>query len=395
MLASADVELDDFETIGMTHYAAGAGTLSSCRFAETVSYPLEFRASCDISAVSSVVMNGLAGGNGVMAASFDPDADIGGSLGAWRVSAVVPDASAPGGLSVSPPLSSALSTTEFHEVVPFQDGRGMLARTDLEGNFAWIRQDGPGPVFPVRETGCSAARATDSDVYMAFGEKVLEFGGTGRVETLTPIPTSIKLSCHRICDAPGGGLVTTTSGLYRLKQDRYGVRVSTVGGMSADAVGAVCQYGFSGGGFVYCDAAGRTLSSAKGRMFDEFMNVPAKINSVYARNKNEYYFGADDGIWRTVYSYELSNDTKVFTTQDVKVEYDDMTPDLSAWFEAGLSVHRETMHDGDSFATKLGRRVVGVRFENADLDAWTNVRRNETSGFSGNNDIVFETEFGN
>jgi len=71
----------------------------------------------------------------------------------------------------------------------------------------------------------------------------------------------------------------------------------------------------------YAYAVGNVvLTSDNAKKFDEFLILPEpecgegevcpdlSVWDVYAQNRNEYYFATSDGLYRTAYTYDLSND---------------------------------------------------------------------------------------
>ena len=140
------------------------------------------------------------------------------------------------------------------------------------------------------------------------------------------------------------------------------------------------------------------LSSIDGCNFTKLFEVGDDIRAVYPRNIKEYYAGTRSRMYRTVYRYELSNNTHNLTISEIKDLVSNAYPRLLSSVETVVSNHISVDHGTGTAISSIDSDAMDISMSNVSLGDWQNIStrssRSETNEVAVVNDIVYRMEFG-
>lgn len=185
------------------------------------------------------------------------------------------------------------------------------------------------------------------------------------------------------------------NGLYRLYFSDDDIIASHIRNIS-NSVNAIEVFDYNG--ITKTVAIGNEntiLTSDNGRQFTNLITIQDKPLFVYNRNKNEFYFGTNNGLYRTQYQYDLVDDTYSYSAGDIKYIVDSQISDIIFNVDRELSAHIEQYHNKESFITRINEEKTDISASTLKLEQWCKLNDTEDESVMYiENDIVNECEFG-
>ena len=214
--------------------------------------------------------------------------------------------------------------------------------------------------------------------------------GTRQSFQIGRIQSSIVADFTDIKEYRGYPTAATETGLYTIRTDDEPIVYRKSLGTDPVVKGIV-PYSFDGKTMCILGFGnGEILSSSDGCNFGKFISVGTEIRDVYPRNSSEFYAATQNGIVRTIYEYDLQNNTHNLTLQEIKELVDDNYPEFQGMANDTVSAHVADSHSTGSEINEINESAMNVEMSNSMLSSWNHTEGDQdTIQIMSQNDIVY------
>lgn len=224
----------------------------------------------------------------------------------------------------------------------------------------------------------SVLSETGIETFQKYGKNVL----------FVPIDGGERIDASSMCKLYDGNVVICgANGLYRFISDAI-YRISDIyrpSALTMDNSSEHLAFAVGSGGTLY--------KSSNCKKWESVLQIPdaAAINNIYVKNQMEFYISTSNGLYRTVYSYNLVNDFESRNEFEMREFVQQLSGELDIIYNADFQRHLAKYHSGSSPITRINDAALSVNLDTPAPDWCTSSNGPE---YIVNNGMVYSMDFG-